>query len=301
MIFDDTGKIAENFYMLGHPASPVYLLDNGDNSVVFDAGFALMGNRYVENIKAVLKHREPAFLVLSHAHYDHCGAAGFLKNAFPKMSILASPLAQTVLKKAKTLELIHKLSTESKALAVSLGVDDETHLDFHPFTIDNTLSDGDFLSLDGNLTLRVIETPGHTRDSLSFYIPEKGILLSAEALGIPDASGYIITECLSNYDQYAASIRKLKALNPEILCLGHYKAFSGSDAVRYIEKSTAHCIEFKDLVKTFLSQENGDLQRTMARFKTLEYDGKREDALPEAAYLINLNARIKAVLSRKSH
>jgi glyoxylase-like metal-dependent hydrolase (beta-lactamase superfamily II) len=285
--------------MLGHPGAPAYLLDSGDQPVVFDSGFSIMGNRYIEDIKAVLKDREPSFLFLTHSHFDHCGAAGILKNAFPKMSILTSPRARKVLEKERALELIKKLSEEAKALAGGLGVKDEHLLSFLPFSIDKTLSDGDVLPLNGDVTLRVMETPGHSRDSLSFYIPEKGILLCAEALGIPDASGYIISECLSNYDQYAASMQKLMALEPDIVCLGHYKAFSGIDAMRYMNESKAHCVQFKELVTSFISEENGDLERVMARFKKLEYDGKREDAHPEAAYFINLNARIKAVLASR--
>jgi glyoxylase-like metal-dependent hydrolase (beta-lactamase superfamily II) len=300
MIFESTGEIAKDFYMLGHPSCPVYLLDSDAHPVIFDAGFTFMGDRYIEDVKGVLKNRQPSFLVLSHSHFDHCGAAGALKKAFPQMSILASPIARTVLKKHSAVELIKKLSREAIPLAGGLGVKDINHSEFIPFSIDRSLSDGDVLPLGVNLSLRIIETPGHTRDSLSFHIPEKGILLSAEALGIPDASGYIITECLSNYDQYAASIHKLKALKPEILCLGHYKAFSGSDVNRYVDSSLAYCNEFKERVECFLSEDNHDLQRVMARFKRLEYDGKREDAHPEAAYYINLNARIKAVLSRNS-
>jgi glyoxylase-like metal-dependent hydrolase (beta-lactamase superfamily II) len=299
MIFERTGEIAENFHMLGHPSSPVYLLDSRDHPVIFDAGFSIMGPRYVEDIRSILGEREPSFLVLTHSHFDHCGAAGFLKRAFPRMSVLASPIAGAVLEKPRAIELIGKLSNEAVALANGLGVDDAKPIDFLPFSIDKTLSDGEVLPLGGNLTLRVIETPGHTRDSLSFHIPDIGVLLSGEALGIPDASGYIITECLSNYDQYAASMHRLKALSPEILCLGHYKAFSGTDVARYIDSSLVHCNQFKELVSTFLSQEKGDLQRVMERFQKLEYDGKREDAHPEAAYHINLKARIKAVLARK--
>jgi glyoxylase-like metal-dependent hydrolase (beta-lactamase superfamily II) len=300
MIFESTGEIADNFYMLGHPSSPAYLLDSDAHPVVFDAGFSFMAHRYIEEIKGILKNRQPSYLALSHSHFDHCGSAGAMKKAFPHMTILASPIAGTVLKKPTAIDLIKKLSREAIPLAAGLGVDNANQYDFIPFSIDRALSNGDILPLGANLSLRIIETPGHTRDSLSFYIPEKGILLTAEALGIPDASGYIITECLSNYDQYAASLHKLTALSPEVLCLGHYKAFSGPDVSGYLDSTRAYCHEFKELVDRFLSEENHDIQRVMARFKKLEYDGKREDAHPEAAYYINLKARISAVLNRKS-
>jgi glyoxylase-like metal-dependent hydrolase (beta-lactamase superfamily II) len=300
MIFERTGEISDNFYMVGHPSAPVYLLDSDIHPVIFDAGFSIMGSRYVEDIKAILKHRQPSFLVLSHSHFDHCGAAGILKEAFPQMSVLASPLARTVLEKPSAVALIKKLSKEAGSLAGGLGVARCDCADFLPFSVDKTISGGDVLPLGKNLTLRVIDTPGHTRDSLSFHIPEKGLLLCAEAIGIPDASGYIIAECLSNYDQYIASIHKLRALNPGILCLGHYKAFSETDVIRYIDSSLEHSIQFRERVELFLAEENHDVKRVMARFKKLEYDGKREDAHPEAAYYINLDARIKAVLSRTS-
>jgi glyoxylase-like metal-dependent hydrolase (beta-lactamase superfamily II) len=296
MIFNNTGDFAKNFYMLGHPCAPVYLLDNETTPALFDSGFSIMGNRYIEETKKILKNRQPAFLFLTHAHFDHCGAAGLLQQAFPGMKIVASPLAKSILDKPKALDLIRKLSAEALPLANGLGLSGNKLPDFCPFSVDITVSEGDTVSLGPDLSVRILETPGHTRDSLSFFIPEHGVLLSGEALGIPDATGYIISECPSNYDQYAGSLQKLKALNPEVVCLGHYKVFTGPDAGDYISESLAHCIQFKELVKTFLQEEKGDTGRVMQRFKKLEYEGKREDAHPEAAYFINLTARIKTVL-----
>ena len=297
MIFNNTGKFAENFYVLGHPCAPVYLLDNGTSPALFDSGFSIMGNRYIEEIKKILKDRQPAFLFLTHAHFDHCGAAGLLKQAFPGMKIVASPLAKSIIDKPKALDLIRKLSAEALPLAAGLGLTSSNLPDFCPFPVDIAVSEGDTVSLEPDLSVCILETPGHTRDSLSYFIPEHGALLSGEALGIPDATGYIISECPSNYDDYADSLQKLKALAPDVVCLGHYKVYTGPDAAGYIDESLAHCIQFKGLVKTYLQEEQYDMDRVMQRFKKLEYEGKREDAHPEPAYFINLTARIKTVLA----
>ncbi len=299
MIFKNTGKIAEDLYMIGHPALPTYLLDSNTCPVLFDSGISIMGNRYIEDIKTILKHRKPTFLLLTHSHFDHCGSAGILKRAFPEMEILASPLASAVLKRPNALELIQKLTNEARSLACGLGVTESIVPDFAPFSIDRTVSDGDILHLGPDLSIHILATPGHTRDSLSFFIPERKILIPSEALGIPDATGYIITECLSNYDQYTISLLKLKSLNPETLCLGHYRAFSGKDASQYIDDSLTNCREFKGRLSTFLLEEKGDMDLVRQRFKALEWDGKREDAHPLPAYFINLDARIQAVLSSK--
>ena len=57
--------------------------------------------------------------------------------------------------------------------------------------LDRVLSDGDSIAIDDDLSVRVIATPGHTRDSLSYYLPEKKILFASEAVGLPDHTGYI--------------------------------------------------------------------------------------------------------------
>lgn len=297
MIFNTAGEIAENFYMLGHRCAPIYLLDNSTHPAIFDAGFSIMGNRYVDDIKAILCGRTPSFLFLTHAHFDHCGAAGRLREAFPEMEIVTSPRAKSILANPKALELIRKLSAEALPLAGGLGLTGAPLPDFRPFSVNKTVSEGDTVPLGNDLSIRILETPGHTRDSISFFIPERKLLLCGEALGIPDATGYIISECPSDYDQYAASLEKLRALNADILGLGHYKVFTGEDTHRYIEESLAHCRQFKELVKLFLNEEAGDMERVMQRFKKLEYEGKREDAHPEAAYFINLKARIRTVLA----
>ena len=56
MIFDKIGKIKNNFYMLGTPAMPVYLVD-ADNPAIFDAGLAFLGQLYAEDIKKILGSR----------------------------------------------------------------------------------------------------------------------------------------------------------------------------------------------------------------------------------------------------
>ena len=60
MIYSRTGKLADNFYLLGHPAIPVYLLD-GSSPVIFDAGLTMFGQRYIEDIENILGERQPVY------------------------------------------------------------------------------------------------------------------------------------------------------------------------------------------------------------------------------------------------
>ena len=73
MIFERTGRVSDNFYVLGVNHHPVYLL-KGRRPVLFEAGLTLLGRIYQKAIEAVLKKDRPETLFLTHVHYDHCGA-----------------------------------------------------------------------------------------------------------------------------------------------------------------------------------------------------------------------------------
>ena len=54
---------------------------------------------------------------------------------------------------------------------------------FEPFEIDIILEEGQVFDIDDGLQCQVFATPGHTRDMLSYYIPEKKILIATESAG----------------------------------------------------------------------------------------------------------------------
>ena len=83
MHIQQTGKITDDFYVVGNAHVPVYLLD-GPKPVLFDAGFTALSNSYEQDIKKILKKRAPAYLFLTHSHFDHIGAASHFIALWPK-------------------------------------------------------------------------------------------------------------------------------------------------------------------------------------------------------------------------
>ena len=298
MIISQTGQIADGFYVLGHPAIPVFLLD-GEQPTIIDAGFSFLGHLYAREISKVLGNRHPARCLLTHSHFDHCGSVSTLAAYFPDMQVMASERARDILVRPHAISLIHELNQVARNTAQYIDAAAEDLPEFSPFGIDCIIKEGDILNVSSGRTIQVLETPGHTRDSLSYYIPEIKALLCAESCGIMDSTGHIFSECLVDYDQYLASIHKLSLLNVDIVCQAHWFVFTDQDAVDFVSRSQTSCDEFRDWVEHLLSEENGDISRVMARIKTVEYDGKTDHVQPEPAYLLNLEARIKAVGRRK--
>ncbi len=298
MIIDKIGHISGPLYMLGIPVIPVFLLD-GRNPAIIDAGFYTLGEMYVRALKEILQDRQPAYCLLTHSHFDHCGSAAVLKRHFPDMKLVASERAKITLEKPGAINLIRQLTQASLEMGRKNGYVQNDQTGFEAFDVNMTVSDGDELEIGPEMTLQVIDTPGHTRDCLSYYVPQKRILFSSEATGIMDPTGYIVSDCLADYDLYVRSMEKLGRLDIETLCLGHRYVLTGDDARNYIPSSLKFCQLFREMVITFMSEEKGDMNRVIPRIKHLEYDTKPEPRLPEPAYLINLAARIRAVMERK--
>jgi len=296
MVVDQIGELANGVHMLGHRAVPVYLVD-GDRPALFDAGLSFLGPVYARQIRRVLGDRQPAWCFLTHSHFDHCGAAAYLKAQFPKMQMVCSQKAARIFDRPNAMSLIFNLNQFAAGMAVEFGVDpgDTT---FESFSVDATAKEGDCFEISPDLTVQVMETPGHTWDFLSYTIPQLKLLVASEALGTPDETGYIVTDCLVDYDVHYQSMQRLSTLDIETLCLGHVYSCTGSDARRHVAESLAQSGRFRDMVERFLEAENGQIPAVMKQVKAVEWDGKSGLRQPEPAYVLNLEARINTIVRK---
>lgn len=295
MIFDRTGEVRDGFHVLGSASVPVYLLD-GPKPVLFDGGLTCLGEAYVKDLRKVLGTRSPAYLYLTHVHFDHCGAVSRLRRAFPEMRVAGSARAREILQRPNAIQLIRDLNhTASDAVH---GLDPDLLVDdpFEPFEIDVTLEPDSVHSLGGGRTLRVLSTPGHTWDFLSFHVPEQGILVASEAGGVLHPNGYVMCEWLVDFKAYLTSLRRLAALNANLVSQAHHYVFTDHDVEAFFRKSTRSALEFQALVERLYEETQGDLDETVERVKALEWDPMPMPRQPEPAYRLNLEARIRSVL-----
>lgn len=294
MKINTLGSVGNGLKVLGLVGVPVYLLDI-ERPVLFEAGISCLTRIYTEAIREVLGQRLPETLFLSHLHFDHCGTAAGLKAAFPGLKVAASEKGASIIIRPNAIRLIRELS---QAAADTVSQADPALLtdeEFQPFEVDLVLHDGQVLGLSDGLTMEILATPGHTWDFLSYYIPERKILMASEAVGCAAPNGKVMPECLVDYDVYLESIRRMAQLDVEILCQGHNWVFTGEDVPAHFQASIEAAEEFKSLVQEIWGQEKGDPERVMAKIKVMEYDPIPRPKQPEPAYLINLQARTMAV------
>ena len=295
MIFSGTGEVRDDFFVTGWSHNPVYLL-KAKKPVLFDGGLALLGRVYRDAITSVLNGDSPRMVFITHVHFDHCGAVPYLKKAFPGLEAAASQKAKDILKRPNAVRLIRKLSESAAEILSEFRGEGLCRDPFDPFEVDRVLQDGDEVELQDGLRVQVLATPGHTWDFLSYYVPEKRILIASESAGCALSSGYVSPDGLADFGVYLSSLKRLASLDARILCQGHRYVYLDEEVEAFFQRSLQTALDFKTTVEEYWLKENGDLRRVLQRIKETEYDPLPTPKQPEPAFVINLEARIKSVL-----
>jgi glyoxylase-like metal-dependent hydrolase (beta-lactamase superfamily II) len=230
--------VTPHLVMIGTNEYPLYLYKGEREGTILEGGVGAMGPLVLEQMLGLGIVRDfVKQLVITHAHPDHVMAVPMFREAFPGITVLASEAAARTLSAAKAIAFFRQIDETLTGSLAKAGRITEEHRPRVPagdqIAVDRTLKEGDTVAVDASVALRVLETPGHSECSLSFYEPAAGVLI------ISDATGYYMPEdqawwpnYFSGYEAYVASIRRLADLKAEVVCLSHNGAITGAEAVR---------------------------------------------------------------------
>ncbi len=297
MIIQETGEIDNGFYVVGSSSVPVYLLD-GPVPVLFDAGLSAGAFLYEAGIRQVLGERVPEYLFLTHSHFDHVGSVSHFKDVWPDLKIGGSVRCSEVMQKPKAVQLMRDLSFEGIKVIKASGLEPINEKGFESFKLDILVQPDQTIELAPGLSVVVLNTPGHTWDFMSYWIPEKKILVASEAVATYEANGYLQPEFLVDFDAYIESLKVLKKIGVKILCPGHYAVFTDEDAVAHIENSFQAAMDYLIMTEKFLVQEKGEVEKAVELVKKAEWDPRPWPKQPESAYLLNTWKRVNTIWNR---
>jgi glyoxylase-like metal-dependent hydrolase (beta-lactamase superfamily II) len=215
------------------------------------------------------------YLVISHSHFDHCGAVPYLKRKFPQAQIVASAYAKEVFFKEKAIKFI--ADTNMKMIQkLGLQADYERlNLQFNGIQVDHVVAEGDVIDLGDGIEAHFMEVPGHTRCSIAVYVPELKALFPSDAAVLPTDTGRELSYPSAQYDfpLYMESLKKLLAYEVEVCGFEHHGAFVGSQARNILRQGLEQAERFKDyVIKQY--GETGDLDEMAWR---LAFEAKEKN------------------------
>jgi glyoxylase-like metal-dependent hydrolase (beta-lactamase superfamily II) len=237
LIKDPPVQVTEGLWMLGSNEYPLYLVRGEEEAAIFEGGVGSMGPLVLEQMEKLAVERDTVKqLVIPHAHPDHVMAVPLLRETLSQVTVLASEPAAGVLANEKAVSFFLGIDGALTESLLKKGVIGQQHrpkpLAEKKIAVDRLLQEGDTISVDG-FSFDVLQTPGHSDDSLSFHEPSQGILLVSDAVGyyMPDHDAWW-PDYFTGYGKYLDSIERLSALEAKILCLGHRGVVKGGEAVK---------------------------------------------------------------------
>ena len=281
----------ENFISLGGGHVPAFLYC-GSPPVLFDPGVSAFGPLYLKKIKEYIARPEELILALTHSHFDHCGAAPYLRRKIPGLRIAASSRAASVLQRPNAVKLIRRLNAEYER-EMQKGLEEED-VSFEPLDIDIKLQNGGRLELNNGKYCEILETPGHTRDCLSYFFPDSGVLLAGEAAGVVEA-GFVHSPFLTSYEDYINSVEGLSALKPAALCIAHNGILAGKELKHFFPESLAAAKAYKEMIEKYLTEYKGDQEKVVQRIMAEEYDSQPDHIQNREPFILNLEAKVNVV------
>ncbi len=191
--------------------------------IVEDSGLALVDAGLPKNEKKILKYiesigRKPndlKYILITHADGDHIGSAKALRE-LTGAKIYASQFEAECAAKGMP---PRGPKTSNPLLKLLFSLTGKMFV-YPPTTVDQIVKDGDMLPILGGL--RVLSTPGHTPDHISYFSPSHNILLAGDSLRTAKDQIYnAVSPFTWDEEKQNQSIKLQANLKPQVVCVGH--------------------------------------------------------------------------------
>jgi glyoxylase-like metal-dependent hydrolase (beta-lactamase superfamily II) len=232
-----------------------YALIGEERTLLLDTGLAETPERvigpYLESVGSSLEAIDD--VVITHADVDHCGGNHLLRRRNPSARLSC-----------------HELGGDAP--------------------IDVGLRGGETLRLSADWRVEILHLPGHTPGHLGVWDPRSGTLIIVDAVlqdGIYDRAGNrLIPPRYYDLEAYRKTIRRLKALGPDLLLTAHYPVLDTAGARDFLDRSLEFTHELGEAVREGLGRGVADL------WELTRFADERVGPFPE--FMHELGASVRA-------
>lgn len=243
----------DGYYRIGSPEAVFcYVVIGTEKAMLIDTGYAYGDmNAAVRSITD-----KPLYIVNTHGHLDHaCGNAQFEEKVYINKKDIELCRAHTCeqnrresIERAKH-SVHYEIGEEYNALPE--GFDEAWYCSLGTGNIVE-VEDGDIFEL-GGATMKIVETPGHTRGGISVWYKEKNLVFVGDATGM---FVWLFAEETTSLAEYIQALDRLLELPVEYYIGGHNpKAMTKADLELYKKAAMEADFEKGEPFESFLTKD----------------------------------------------
>lgn len=228
-------KVLDRVYLLdtfglGQPGIVGAYLVSGPKPSLIDCGYATSYQNVLSGMAEVgVMPSDIRYLIPTHVHLDHAGAAGRLLKEMPN--------AQVIAHEKSTPHLVDPTRLIESSTMVFGKAIMELYGSPEPIPEDRITSVGEeyHLDLGEGMTTHLMHAPGHAPHQISMLLEKSDVLLTADAVGIvyPGMKALIPTTPPPSFkpDELKATIENLRQTKPSELLVPHFGTRRDADWV----------------------------------------------------------------------
>jgi glyoxylase-like metal-dependent hydrolase (beta-lactamase superfamily II) len=231
-----------------------YLLVGQERVVLVDTGLASTPDEALlpalEQVGAA-----PDLIMISHADLDHCGGNRRMRERYPRAVFASHELDR------RWIESNAAMLAENYLWHEPYGLDEPDDQGRRQMLaqlggdapIDLGLRGGETIRLEPARRLEVLHLPGHSPGHIGLWDPQHRVAIIIDAVlydGIYDRAGTkLIPPRYYDAAAYRKTIRRVCALEPELLLTAHYDPMSRAAAIEFCVRSLGHVDAVEAIVR----------------------------------------------------
>ena len=244
-------QVTKNITLLGSELFNLYLV-KGETYVIVEGGVSGITYPFLEQLSQLNVPPETiSHLIILHSHFDHMMVFPTLKERYPWMKIVTSDLNRATFSSERVVARIFDSDRKMTLALKERGMISEAP-NLQPYTffpLDITVQEGSVLDLGKGMKMKFLEIPGHSPDCLAAFLEEEELLFCSDGAGFYTPPDFFRPNYWYRLDDAEKSLDKMKAIDPEILCRGHYGAMIGKDLARkHLQMNRQSIEDFKAFV-----------------------------------------------------
>jgi len=245
-------QITEHVTLLGSELFNLYLV-KGETYAIVEGGVSALTYPFLNQLNQLgVPPESISHLIILHSHFDHMMIFPFLIEKYPWMKIATSVLNRLIFTSDRILGKIFESDRKMTLALMEKGLisDAPTLQPMASFPLDLALKEGDLLDLGQGVKLQFWEAPGHAPDCLCAFLEKEELLFCTDAVGFYTPPDFFRPNYWYRLEDAQKSIEKMRTLDPQFLCRGHYGVMTGKDVTRWHFQRALQSIEdFKTFIQ----------------------------------------------------